>query len=95
MVTFRELLGHICLRPGMYVGRPDFAFVAAFLNGYDFARSPQSRELSQFGAWLARKFRYPSNFPWDRNLLRHCGDDPVVALRRLPELYDEYVADSP
>ena len=95
MESFRELLGKICLRPQMYVARREFTLVAAFLTGYEYAQGNPDPELTQFGRWLVARFGYPSNFFWHRNLLDHCGGDGAVALQRLPELYDEFVAQRP
>jgi hypothetical protein len=97
MDSFRELLGHICLRPQLFVGVRNFALVAAYLDGYDHgcARRGESAEaeLRQLGAWLSRRFGLPGMFNWSRNLLRHCDEDPELAFKRLVPLYDEFVAE--
>ena len=51
MLSLRELLSGICLRPQMYVANGSFAEVAAFIDGFEagrFADRVLSREMDRF-----------------------------------------------
>ena len=93
LLTFQELVKEICLRPQLFVGRPDFGRIASFLDGYEYARLPALSEMKQFGFWFSQKYGHPSNFPWDRNLLLHCDGNSDMALRLLPILFDAFLAE--
>ena len=95
MLSLRELLLGICLRPAMYVANGSFPEVAAFIDGFDCGRFPDGtsdREMVQFGRWLARRFDYP-DLGWSHCLLRICGDDPQFAFARLVPFFDEFIAE--
>lgn len=95
MLTLREFLSGVCLRPAMYVANGSFSEVAALIDGFETGRltdGASDREMVQFGRWLAREFEYP-DLGWSRCLLRICGDNPQLALTRLMPLFDEFLAE--
>jgi hypothetical protein len=97
MDEFAGMLCHLCKRPGMYTMTGSFREVVAFLCGYDHARgltigmSATRAEMTRFGEWLLRKWRYTEYMPWSQALLRHCGDDEERALAQLWPLFEEFL----
>ena len=97
MEDFRWLLGSICVRPQMYVAGGTFQEVAAYIDGYEHGirlrGAAAGREMTRFGAWMAQRFGYSPTVGWSSNMIEHCGGSGAQALRRLPELYDEFIAE--
>lgn|GEM_PF-4812855 len=103
MKTFQKLIHDICIHPGVYVDSYNFLMVEAWLSGYDRALYDQGyiygagkkSILRIFGLWLSKKYSEShgiySNFVWSAYFRRLHDDEE--ALRQLPILFDEFIAD--
>jgi hypothetical protein len=96
MRSFREILGDVCMRPGMWVGRSDFDRACTFLIGYDTALRDLRPDLkdtgfNRFREWLAVRLDSCVNSCWSEIILREdTGSDKFQALERL---FDEFERD--
>jgi hypothetical protein len=88
--SWDELIDKLRSRPGMYVGRPRYALVRSFIEGFGAAQDDDV--LDDFRQWLASQPQHSaiSNYAWPSLLLhevfperdqpvRLCPDDPVTA----------------
>ena len=94
MDKFRDLLGSICARPAMFVGRSSLNAVALVLAGYSHGVSDCGQAAPpthEFQRWVEMRFciRH-ATWNWTRIVLHEYGDDRA-ALSALPALYDEFL----
>jgi len=91
------LIGAICKRPDMYIGRGDGLFDAAvaYLLGWFGALAQCGAQIEDvnawdgFGDWLHEKFHCPKSRSVLHRLRGTCPDDRA-ALERLAALWSEY-----
>lgn len=97
MNDFESILSTLCANPGRYTRHGKYWEIVAFIDGFDYARSltfqrsETERDGSRFGDWLEQRSANPQNAHWAFLLLAECGKDESLALRRLPELYGEFL----
>jgi hypothetical protein len=93
---FEELVGSICVRPGMYVHPVSFGAVCAYLDGFDAARS--GGPLMGLQPWLVVRANGGNNLHWtglaQRQLPALPGDGELTAeersIRALGRLLGEF-----
>jgi hypothetical protein len=78
-MPFPDLIASVFRRTGMYVFRPDFFRIAAWLNGYDAALDDESL-LHGFREWLVLRLDGGNNLIWEAVFLH------LV----MPELRDDF-----
>jgi hypothetical protein len=79
---FEQLVGAICLRPGMYITPPTFGGVCAYLDGFNAARS--GGPLIGLQQWLVVRANTGNNLHWSGLARQQLADDAADA-----ELPDE------
>ena len=72
----------------MYVANSDFYSVAAFIDGFAYARGGELSEMRVFGQRLAVKLIFPANWAWFAGMKSKYPNDED-ALAELPKLFDE------
>jgi hypothetical protein len=80
-------------RPGMYIGEPSLTKLAAFLRGYDCARSdllgkPAHPFFLSFQSWIEQRLQV-KYVGWDRAILQQSGSE-AEAFKRFWTLFDEF-----
>ncbi|MFI5953049.1 hypothetical protein [Cryptosporangium sp. NPDC051539] len=99
----REFFAQLGARPGMYVGRPSFAAVSAFLLGYDqHAARHGEPALAGWSEWLNARRGKECNHAWPGVVLHLAfpdgwardlpPDDDAHAVAVLFGLLDEFLA---
>ncbi|WP_030246317.1 hypothetical protein [Streptomyces sp. NRRL S-350] len=102
----REYFSNVGKRPGMFVGRPSFHALTAFLTGYDQnAARHRSPGLAGWREWLVARRGQDCNHAWPGQVLHialpHGWDNPwdlppedeARAIEVLFQLLDEFLAD--
>jgi|GEM_PF-1878025 len=99
-MEFKGLVQKLCKQPGMWVSKPYFPSVCAYIRGYDDAR--EGGPLAGFREWLIVQLDDGNNLSWE-GLVRkiifrsEISDVPVQAqeemesLLKLASLIDEYL----
>jgi hypothetical protein len=97
-MEFRELIRHVCERPGMWVGRPDFRAVCIFFDGFDLARD--HGPVSGFRELLVVRLNEGDNRHWSDLASHWLSRDTGVTgdqheeqnrIARLGRLIEEYL----
>lgn len=92
--TIHELLHLIRGQKGALLGRKSAETLAAFLEGFAFARrevedSAGDRFLAAFNDWVRKRFGIQSAQGWAKVIAFHCNDDSEE-LDLFWRLYDQY-----
>ncbi len=72
---FEQLVGHLCLCPGMYVNPATFGTVCAYLDGFDASRS--GGPLIGLREWLVVRANMGNNLHWSRLAQQQLKADAV------------------
>ncbi|MDZ8029974.1 hypothetical protein [Nostoc sp. DedSLP04] len=94
---YKEILGAIKKRPGMYFGASPITELDMRLRGYSLARrevgvaptEPES-EFEGFQSWIEEKYRINSGQSWSKIILFYSVDEHE-ALQKFFELFEEYL----
>lgn len=90
---FNILVQHICKRPAMYVGKPDYSLASTFIVGASFGLN-QSRDsiTRRFSEYLANKHKgYSSNICWEYIIKNLYPDlDDVALLLKLADEFQDF-----
>ncbi len=97
MLGLFEVLDQIKAKPGLYLGRPSVSDLFMFLNGYEFARTQLSIELTQseerfyeeFQPWLQQKLGVTSVTSWAKLIMLSCHDEKT-GFEQFFHLLDEF-----
>ena len=88
-----ELLGSIRARPGLFLGQESITALAAFIDGFLYALERDGGEsgsfLSEFQAWVSRKYRISTVHRWSE-ILRFYEVEEPKAFRRFFVLLEEF-----
>ncbi|MEH2281949.1 MAG: hypothetical protein V7K90_11580 [Nostoc sp.] len=94
---YKEILGAIKKRPGMYLGRSSITRLDMLLRGYSLARrevgvppTESEREFEGFQSWVEEKYGIHSGQSWSKIILFYSVDEPE-ALQKFFELFEEYL----
>lgn len=94
MERLSSIIGRLCRRPGIYIGRTDMRHVRAFLNGYLLALEEmgelKSHPWNGFAHWLELRHGIQgAAWGWDR-ILVHAAGSHAEAIRTLPAVFSLY-----
>lgn len=94
MERLSTIIGTLCRRPGIYIGRADMRHVRAFLNGYLLALEEmgelKNHPLNGFVHWLELRHDIQgAAWGWDR-ILVHAAGSHAEAIRTLPAVFSLY-----
>jgi hypothetical protein len=91
--SWDELIGQVGRRPGMFVGRPRYALVRSFVEGFGAARDDDV--LGGFQRWLSGQpqNRAISNFVWSSLILHEAFPERDRVIR--PSWQDDPATDDP
>ncbi|MEH2221734.1 hypothetical protein [Nostoc sp.] len=94
---YKEILGAIKKRPGMYLGTSSITRLDMLLRGYSLARrevgvppTEPEREFEGFQSWIEEKYGINSGQSWSKIILFYSVDEPE-ALQKFFELFEEYL----
>ncbi|MCC5667259.1 hypothetical protein LC653_26070 [Nostoc sp. CHAB 5784] len=94
---YKEILGAIKKRPGMYLGTSSITRLDMLLRGYSFARrevgvppTEPEREFEGFQSWVQEKYGINSGQSWSKIILFYSVDEDE-ALQKFFELFEEYL----
>ncbi|MEH2457011.1 hypothetical protein [Nostoc sp.] len=94
---YKEILGAIKKRPGMYLGRSSITRLDMLLRGYSLARrevgvppTEPEREFEWFQSWIEEKYGINSGQSWSKIILFYSVDE-YEALQKFFELFEEYL----
>ncbi|MEH2343666.1 MAG: hypothetical protein V7K22_18805 [Nostoc sp.] len=94
---YKEILGAIKKRPGMYLGRSSITRLDMLLRGYNLARrevgvppTEQEREFEGFQLWVEEKYGINSGQSWSKIILFYSVDGHE-ALQKFFELFEQYL----
>ncbi|AVH71396.1 hypothetical protein [Nostoc sp. 'Lobaria pulmonaria (5183) cyanobiont'] len=94
---YKEILGAIKKRPGMYLGTSSITRLDMLLRGYSFARrevgvppTEPEREFEGFQSWIEEKYGINSGQSWAKIILFYSVDEHE-ALQKFFELFEEYL----
>lgn len=94
---YKEILGAIKKRPGMYLGTSSITRLDMLLRGYSFARrevgvpsTEPEREFEGFQSWVEEKYGINSGQSWSKIILFYSVDEHE-ALQKFFELFEEYL----
>lgn len=95
--VYKELLGSIKKRPGMYLGTGSITRLDMLLRGYSLAQrevgippNEHEREFEDFQSWIQRKYGINSGQSWAKIILFYSIDEKE-ALVKFFELFEEYL----
>ena len=98
-----DQLRHICERPGMYVQRPHFRSVCAYVQGWDDARG--RGPLQGFREWLVVRSGGPNALVWSAlvefilmpgvDMAAPTDEQERACLRGLADLFEEFAGYRP
>jgi hypothetical protein len=92
METFREHLSRVCAKPTLYVGYNDIRLVRAYFIGLSYSEIFDD-SFNGLQKWI--ETRYGISHPgwhWPRILVHSTGSH-FSAIKLLPSLFDDYLAD--
>ncbi|MEH2275432.1 MAG: hypothetical protein V7K40_11740 [Nostoc sp.] len=94
---YKEILGAIKKRPGMYLGTSSITRLDMLLRGYSFVRrevgvppTEPEREFEGFQSWVQEKYGINSGQSWSKIILFYSVDEDE-ALQKFFELFEEYL----
>ncbi|MEH2088077.1 hypothetical protein [Nostoc sp.] len=94
---YKEILGAIKKRPGMYLGASPITELDMRLRGYSLARrevgvapTEPEREFEGFQSWVEDKYGINSGQSWSKIILFYSVDEHE-ALQKFFELFEEYL----
>ena len=94
---YKEILGAIKKRPGMYLGTSSITRLDMLLRGYSLARrevgvppTEPEREFGGFQSWVEEKYGINSGQSWSKIILFYSVDEHE-ALQKFFELFEEYL----
>ena len=92
-ISFKELLNHICLRPGMYVPNGTFSGVYSFIMGYTMGKenTPLSGEnWKTFNNYGCIKFGFPTKYVVSY-VFESCAENDEESIKLFQETVNEFV----
>ncbi|MEA5601440.1 hypothetical protein [Nostoc sp. UHCC 0252] len=94
---YKEILGAIKKRPGMYLGTSSITRLDMVLRGYSLARrevgvppTEPEKEFEGFQSWVEEKYGINSGQSWSKIILFYTVDEHE-ALHKFFELFEEYL----
>ncbi|MEH2176034.1 hypothetical protein [Nostoc sp.] len=94
---YKEILGAIKKRPGMYLGTSSITRLDMCLRGYSLARrevgvppTEPEKEFEGFQLWVQEKYGINSGQSWSKIILFYSVDEHE-ALQKFFELFEEYL----